>query len=60
MPAGPPLQQPSGQVVASQVHAPTVVSHRPFEHEAHAAPPEPHCAADCEARGTQTSPLQHP
>jgi hypothetical protein len=60
VPVAPPLQHPFGHVVASHLHAPTVLSHRPFEQEAHAAPPVPHCVADSEAYGTHVVPLQQP
>ena len=49
VPVAPPLQHPFGQVVASHLHAPIVLSQTPFEHEAHAAPPVPHWVADSEA-----------
>jgi hypothetical protein len=45
VPVGPPLQQPFGHVVASHAHVPLVVSQRPFEQTAQAAPPVPHCDA---------------
>ncbi len=48
MPLAPPLQQPAGHVVVSQVQAPVVVSQRPFAHEVQAAPPAPHCDDDSE------------
>ena len=54
------VQQPFGQVVASQAHWPVVVSHRPAAHTAHVAPPAPHCDEDCEAYATHVVPLQHP
>jgi hypothetical protein len=43
------LQQPPGQVCASQEQVPLVVSQTPFAQEAQAAPPAPHCDADSEA-----------
>jgi hypothetical protein len=45
----PPLQQPAGHVVVSQLQVPVVVSQSPFAHEAHAAPPAPHCDDDSDA-----------
>jgi hypothetical protein len=42
------VQQPLGQLAASQVHVPFVVSQAPFEHAEHAAPAAPHWAADCD------------
>jgi hypothetical protein len=54
------VQQPLGQVVASQAHAPLVVSHSPLAHAPHAAPPVPHCELVCEAYGTHAFPLQQP
>jgi hypothetical protein len=59
-PAEPPLQQPAAHVLASQTHAPCVVSHSPPAHAAQAAPPAPHTDAVCEAYGTHALPLQHP
>jgi hypothetical protein len=56
----PPLQQPFGHVVASQEQAPVVVSHTAFGQLAQAAPPVPHCEADCDACATHTFPLQQP
>jgi len=44
----PPLQQPPGQVWASQEQVPFVVSQTPFAQEVQAAPPAPHCDADSE------------
>jgi hypothetical protein len=44
----PPLQQPFGHVIASQVHVPFVVSQTLLGHAAHATPPVPHADADCE------------
>jgi hypothetical protein len=60
VPLVPPLQQPLGQLFASQAHTPVVRSHRPFAQEPHAAPPLPHCEPDCDPYGTQTLPLQQP
>jgi len=40
--APPVVQQPFGQVCASQAHAPVVLSQSPFEQLAQAAPPVPH------------------
>jgi hypothetical protein len=54
------VQQPPGQVLASQVQAPLVVSHRPLTHAPQAAPAAPHSVPDCEAYGTQVLPLQQP
>ena len=56
----PPLQQPFGQVIASQAQTPVVVSQRPFAQDAHAAPPFPHFEADSDGKGTQVFPLQQP
>ncbi len=56
----PPLQQPLGQVVESHEQVPLVVSHRPFVHDEHAAPPVPHIEADCEVYATHVEPLQQP
>ncbi len=39
VPVGPPLQQPLGQVLASQAQVPVFVSHSPFVHVELAAPP---------------------
>ncbi len=49
VPVTPPLQQPLGQVLASQAHSPLVVSHRLLAHAAQVAPPAPHSDGDCEA-----------
>jgi hypothetical protein len=46
VPVGPPLQQPLGHVLASQVQRPSVVSHTPFVHALQAAPPVPHSDGD--------------
>jgi hypothetical protein len=46
VPLVPPLQQPLGQVVASQEQTPVALSHRPFAQGPHAAPPFPHCVGD--------------
>jgi hypothetical protein len=54
------VQQPLGQVVASQAHLPLVVSHSPLLHPAQAAPLVPHCELVCEAYGTHVFPLQQP
>src|SRR6202041_1730833 len=56
----PPLQQPFGQVTASQEQTPVVVSHRPFAQDPHAAPPFPHCEDDSDEKGTHVKPLQQP
>jgi hypothetical protein len=60
VPVGPPLQQPFGQVVASQVHCPRVVSQSPFVHAVHAPPALPQRLALREDVGTQVLPLQQP
>jgi hypothetical protein len=44
----PPLQQPFGHDVASQVHTPALL-HSPDAHNAHAAPAAPHELLDCDA-----------
>jgi hypothetical protein len=41
----PPLQQPAAHVLESQAQTPFVVSHSPFAHAAHDAPPVPHSDA---------------
>ena len=56
----PDEQQPLGQVSASQEQLPLVVSHSPFEHDVHAAPPFPHWLGDCAEKATQALPLQQP
>jgi hypothetical protein len=43
------VQQPPGQVFASHVQAPLVVSHRPLVQAPHLAPAAPHSEPDCEA-----------
>ena len=60
VPVMPPLQHPLGHVLESHEQVPTVLSHRLLEHVAHAAPPVPHCEADCDAWGTHVVPLQQP
>jgi len=42
------VQQPLGQVLASQVQLPLVVSQRPFAHGPQATPADPHCVGVCE------------
>jgi hypothetical protein len=59
-PVAPPLQHPTGQLLASHAHTPLVVSQRSLTHGAHTSPPWPHWLADCEAKGTHVVPLQHP
>jgi hypothetical protein len=54
------VQQPFGQEFALQAHVPCVVSHVPAAHATQAAPPVPHCEADCDESGTQVLPLQQP
>jgi hypothetical protein len=49
VPPAPPLQQPSGQVFASQEQVPLVLSQRPLPQPAHVAPPVPHCEAVSDA-----------
>ena len=46
MPLVPPLQQPLGQLTTLHRHRPFDVSHAPFAHGEHAAPPAPHSDAD--------------
>jgi hypothetical protein len=60
VPVAPPLQQPFGHVVASQAHAPLLVSHTPFEHAPHVAPPAPHCDGVSDEYATHAPLLQHP
>jgi hypothetical protein len=60
VPLVPPLQHPPGQVLTSHVQVPAVVSHTPFPHGEHAAPPVPHWAGVSDAYGTQVLPLQQP
>lgn len=54
------VQQPFGQVVASQEQVPLVVSHSPFVHLVHMLPVLPHSFADSEPSGMQVVPLQQP
>jgi hypothetical protein len=42
------LQHPFGQVIASHVQVPLVVSQTLLGHAAHATPPVPHADADCD------------
>ncbi len=51
------MQQPVGQVVASQVQVPLVVSQSPFEHAAQVAPAVPHELPDCEPHGSHVPPV---
>ena len=60
VPVVPPLQQPLGQLLASHAQRPSVVSHTPFEHALHAAPPAPHSDDDCPVYRTHLLPLQQP
>jgi hypothetical protein len=60
VPLRPPMQQPFGHVLTSHEQSPSVLSQRPFAQAAHALPPEPHSAADCEEDGTHVLPLQQP
>jgi hypothetical protein len=60
VPLVPPLQQPAGQVLASQEHTPAVVSQSPFAQEPQAAPLLPHCEGDCDEYVTHVVPLQQP
>ena len=63
VPFVPPLQQPLAQVFASQVQVPLVLSHRPFAHDPHEAPPVPHEVEDSDPHASQVPPLpplQHP
>ncbi len=60
VPVLPPLQQPFGQVSASHVHVPAVVSQRLFPQPAHSTPPVPHWPGVCAAYPTQAVPLQQP
>jgi hypothetical protein len=60
VPVMPPLQQPFGQVLTSHEHVPLVLSQRPLEHVAQAAPPVPHFVEVSEAYGTHVVPLQQP
>jgi hypothetical protein len=60
VPDEPPLQQPFGQVVASHLQLPLVVSQSPFAQLAHEAPPWPHSEADSDESATHVPPLQHP
>lgn len=48
-PVAPPAQHPLGQLCASHSQSPVAVSHRPFEHGAHARPEKPQATADCDA-----------
>jgi hypothetical protein len=54
------LQQPSGQLFASQEHVPFVTSQTPLAQGPHAAPAVPQSAADCDPNGTHVLPLQQP
>jgi hypothetical protein len=60
VPVAPPLQQPFGHVLASQEHAPVVVSQTPFAQELQDEPPAPHCELDSEEYTTHLLPLQQP
>jgi hypothetical protein len=56
-----PVQHPPAHVSASQEQVPLLVSHTPFAHAAHAAPPAPHWEADSLAYATHASAaVQHP
>jgi hypothetical protein len=46
VPLIPPLQQPSGQELASHEQVPLLLSQRPFGQGPHAAPPVPHVVPD--------------
>lgn len=48
-PVAPPLQQPFGQVLSSQVQVPTVMSQTALGHAPQAAPPVPQEVADSDA-----------
>jgi hypothetical protein len=52
VPLGPPLQQPLGQVCASQAQVPLVVSHKPLPHPPQVAPAVPHEAGDWRFHGS--------
>src|ERR1700722_14526374 len=55
------LQQPSGQVVALQMHVPVVLQVVPDPHAAHATPPVPHVVTDCTLYSSHWPlPLQQP
>ena len=60
VPLVPPLQHPSGHVLASHEHVPLVVSQRPLPHTAQVAPPVPHSDELCDAKATHVDPLQQP
>lgn len=60
VPLVPPLQQPVGQVSASHVQRPVVVSQRLLAHGAQVAPPAPHCEEDSDPYATHALPLQQP
>ncbi len=53
-----PLQQPAHDI-PPQLHDP-LAQDCPEPQALQAAPPVPHSAADCEVKGTQVLPLQHP
>jgi hypothetical protein len=64
VPVGPPLQQPLGHEVASQMQLPLVLSQSRLEpHAPQVAPAVPHDCADSDAQGSQVPegpPLQQP
>ena len=64
VPIGPPLQQPLGHDVASQMHVPFALLHSsPVAHGAQVAPAVPHEGVDSPTHGSHVPvgpPLQHP